>query len=104
MSCDAESSPAATDSATTRSRSGSTPPIGDRPALMASTFHPDDADARCTATTRAGSSAPSLMRAAASMAAIGIPTIPGPITPIFLTDHDSTRPPQMLSGIALPRR
>ncbi len=41
MSWVALSRPSLTDSATIRSRSGSTPPIGERPALMASTFQPE---------------------------------------------------------------
>jgi len=36
--------PAATASATIASSSGSTPPIGERPALIAATFHPDTAE------------------------------------------------------------
>jgi hypothetical protein len=54
---------------------------------MASTFQPDVAELRWTTTTFAGVSQPSRMPTCASIAAIGIPTIPGPTTPIFLICH-----------------
>src|SRR5262245_4481150 len=82
-SCVADRLPRATDSAMSRSRSGSLPPTGDRPALMASTFQPDDADGRCTTTTRGGGE-PSVPVAEARRAAIGMPTVPGPTTAILL--------------------
>jgi hypothetical protein len=45
------------------SSAGSRPPIGERPALMASIFQPEDGERRCTTVTRAGASLPSRMRA-----------------------------------------
>ena len=54
-------------------------------ALIASTFQAEVGDARWTTVTTAGESEPSLTRARASRAAMGIPTIPGPTTPIFRT-------------------
>ena len=41
-------------SATIRSRSGSMPPMGDCPRLIAVTFQPDVGESRCTTTTRRG--------------------------------------------------
>ena len=69
------------------SSAGSIPPMTDLPALMAGTFQPEVRELRCRTTTLAGVSEPSLMRALASRAAIGMPTIPGPMTAIFFNDH-----------------
>ena len=69
--------------ATIRSRSGSIPPMTDLPELMALTFQPDVGELRWTTSTRAGLSVPILIRALASMAAMGMPTMPGPMTAIF---------------------
>jgi hypothetical protein len=61
------------------------PPIGERPSLIAATFQPEVGEFRCTTTTFAGRRLPSAAGARASAAAIGIPTMPGPITAIFCT-------------------
>src|SRR5689334_19273186 len=79
-----------------RSSPGSTPPMGDSPRLIASTFQPDVTESRCTTTT-SGGSCPRI-GALARSAAIGVPTMPGPITTIFLTCHSR---PSALSGICV---
>ena len=66
-----------------RFTSGSIPPIGERPALIAPTFQPEVGELRWITVTVAGRSLPSVIRACASIAAIGIPTIPGPTTAIL---------------------
>src|SRR5690606_12039459 len=69
------------------------------PLLMAPTFHPEVGEFRWITVTVAGWSLPSRMRAWASMAAMGIPTMPGPTTAIFRTDQWVTRLAVSVSGI-----
>src|SRR6186713_2648773 len=83
VSCVADKRPAPTASATILSRPGSTPPIGERPSLIASIFQPEVGELRCTTTTRGGGD-PSVAGDTERSAAMGIPTIPGPTTAIFL--------------------
>src|SRR4030095_6599582 len=85
--CVAVRKPRATESARSLSSSGSWPPIGDCPALIALTFQPDESDGRCTTTTRGGGE-PSVPATEARSAAIGIPTVPGPTTAILLGRMD----------------
>jgi hypothetical protein len=56
---------------------------------MASTFQPEWTELRWMTTTFAGSSDPILIFEFANILAIGIPTIPGPITPILRTAQES---------------
>src|SRR5271168_2935464 len=84
-----------------RSSSGSIPRIGETPELIASTFQAEVGDFRCTTRTFAGCSDPSLMRALANMAAMGIPTIPGPITQILRSCQFLTLLFSIVSGINL---
>jgi hypothetical protein len=77
--------------------------MGERPALMASTFQPEVGEARCTTMTPAGDGAPSVTRAWASSAAMGMPTMPGPMTPIFRTSQRASAPSSD-SGIRLRPR
>ena len=73
--------------------------MGDRPALMAPTFQPEVGELRWITVTVAGWSLPSRIRAWASIAAIGIPTMPGPTTAMRRTDHSVTRWSVNVSGI-----
>ena len=82
-----------------RSSAGSTPPMGDLPELMASTFQPDVGELRWTTSTVAGSVPPSRMRACASSAAMGMPTMPGPTTAIFFTCQFAISLPFHVSGM-----
>ncbi|OQB58487.1 MAG: hypothetical protein BWX98_00699 [Candidatus Aminicenantes bacterium ADurb.Bin147] len=68
------------------------PPSGDRPALMAPTFHPDVDEFRWIRMTRAGFAEASGGGAEARAAAIGMPTTPAPTTAIFSVFITASRP------------
>ena len=78
--------------ATSSSIAGSSAPIGERPALIAPTFHPELVEGRCTTVTRVGTPSGAQSSAEASSAAIGSPTMPGPTTAISRTKTGSGTP------------